>query len=192
MRFARPLLSGAAFLLIAGAAEAHTIGAHGAAFAQGLAHPFGGIDHLLAMVAVGLWSAQLGGRALWAVPAAFVAVMALGGLLGMAGAPLPAELGVAASLLALGLLVAFAARLPVAGAAALVGAFALFHGHAHGTELPAAASALGYGAGFVLATALLHLLGIGAGLALWRGGSRGWLRAGGAAIAAAGLLIVVL
>src|SRR5258708_21754085 len=113
-------------------AAAHTFGAHGAGFAQGIAHPLGGIDHLLAMVAVGLWAAQLGGRALWAVPAAFVAMMAVGGVAGMLGAALPlVEFGISGSLVVLGVLVALAARLPVAVSAVLVGLLALFHGHAH-------------------------------------------------------------
>jgi urease accessory protein len=187
MRLARPLLLAAAFVLVGTHAEAHP-GVHGIAFAQGLAHPFLGLDHVLAMVAVGLWAAQLGGRALWAVPAAFVAAVAVGGALGIVGVALPSvELGIALSLVGLGLMVALRVRPGLALSMALVTLFALFHGHAHGTELPAAAPALGYGAGFVLATALLHLAGIAAGLALRQSF---WLRAGGAAVAAAGLLLV--
>ena len=136
------LLALAALTATASGAAAHTFGAHGAGFAQGLAHPLGGIDHLLAMVAVGLWAAQLGGRALWAVPGAFVAMMVVGGAAGMLGALLPlVEPGIAFSLVVLGILVALAARLPVAISAVLVGLLALFHGHAHGSELPEAASA---------------------------------------------------
>ena len=192
MRLVRTvLLPALPLLLAAGGAEAHTLGAHGAGFASGLAHPFLGLDHVLAMVGVGLWAAQLGGRATWAVPAAFVAVMLVGGALGMAGVALgPVELGIAASLVVLGALVTLGVRLPLAAAAALAGAFALFHGHAHGTELPQAASALGYACGFVIATALLHAAGVAAGMTLWRSAARPWLRLGGAAIAAAGVLIV--
>jgi len=191
--FRTVLLPALALLFAAGGAEAHPLGVHGAGFASGLAHPFLGLDHVLAMVAVGLWAAQLGGRAIWAVPAAFIAVMVAGGALGMAGVALgPVELGIAASLVVLGALVTFGVRLPLAAAAALVGAFALFHGHAHGTELPEAASALGYAGGFVIATALLHATGVAAGRTLWRGAARPWLRLSGAAIAAAGVLIVAL
>jgi urease accessory protein len=191
--FRTMLLPALALLLAAGGAEAHTLGAHGAGFASGLAHPFLGLDHVLAMVAVGLWAAQLGGRAVWAVPAVFVAVMLAGGALGMTGVALgPVELGIAASVVVLGALVTFGVRLPLAAAMALAGAFALFHGHAHGTELPEAASALGYACGFVIATALLHAAGIAAGLTLGRGGARPYLRLSGAAIAAAGVLIIAL
>jgi len=150
-------------LLVAWGAEAHPLHDAGG-WVAGFAHPFLGWDHLLAMIAVGLWAAQLGGRALWILPATFVSVMVCGALLAVAGLALPhVESGIAASLLALGLLVAFAARLPLAVGAALVGAFALFHGHAHGSELPAMTSAWAFGAGFVVATALLHLVGIGIG-----------------------------
>lgn len=174
------------------AAEAHTLGTAGAGLAQGFAHPLGGLDHIVAMVAVGLWAAQLGGRALWAVPATFVAAMALGAGAGVAGLPLPqVELGILGSLLVLGLLVAGAVRMPAAAGAAIIGFFALFHGHAHGSELPEAASAVLYAGGFVLATALLHAAGVALGLAL-RGDRGIWLvRAGGAATAAAGLSLIV-
>jgi urease accessory protein len=134
-------------------------------FGAGFAHPLSGLDHLLAMVAVGLWAAQLGGRARWLVPAAFVGVMALGGALGSTGLTVPGvEQGIAASVLVLGLLVAAAARPPVAAGMALAGGFAVFHGVAHGAEMPASAGGLGYGAGFVLATALLHAAGVNLGL----------------------------
>jgi urease accessory protein len=174
----------------ASGAAAHTFGAHGAGFAQGFAHPLSGIDHLLAMVAVGLWAAQLGGRALWAVPAAFVGMMAVGGILGAVGAPLPmVELGIAGSLVVLGVLVALSSRLPVAVSAALVGLLALFHGHAHGTELPETASALAYGLGFIAATAALHGIGIGIGVSLKRDAARILIRVGGTGIAATGLVL---
>lgn len=177
--------------LAAGTAEAHTGGAGGAGFAQGFSHPLGGLDHLLAMVAVGLWAAQLGGRALWAVPAAFVAMMAVGAVVGWAGVAMPGvEPAIALSVLVLGVAVTTAMRLPAAVGAALVGVFALFHGHAHGSELPEAASILAYGGGFVVATALLH----GAGLALGLASQQrfAWaMRLGGAGVAAAGAMLMI-
>lgn len=133
----------------------------------GFLHPLFGLDHLLAMVAIGLWAAQLGGRALWAVPASFVGVMTLGGIAGMAGLNLPlVETGILLSVLMLGILITFAVRLPAWAGALLVGAFAVFHGHAHGTEMPANLSGWLYAAGFVAATAALHGVGILGGLAL--------------------------
>lgn len=131
----------------------------------GLLHPVSGLDHVLAMVAVGLWGAQLGAPAVWALPVAFPLVMALGGALGLAGVELPwVEPGIALSALVLGLLVLAAARPRPAVAAVVVGVFALFHGHAHGTELPEGASGALYSAGFVVATGTLHALGIALGL----------------------------
>lgn len=188
---ASPVLAAVILAATVSGAAAHTFGAQGAGFAQGFAHPLGGIDHLLAMVAVGLWAAQLGGRALWAVPAAFVGMMAVGGILGAVGAPLPmVEFGIAGSLVVLGVLVTLSSRLPVAVSAALVGFLALFHGHAHGTELPQTASALAYGLGFVAATAALHGLGVTVGVSLKRGAASGALvRIGGAGITATGLLL---
>ncbi len=174
------------------AAEAHTYGAAGAGFLHGLGHPLGGLDHLLAMVAVGLWAAQIGGRALWLVPAAFVAMMLVGGALGMAGIGLPmAEMVVVASVLVLGTLVASASRLPVAAGMAVTGLFALFHGHAHGVEMPEAASPALYGLGFVLTTVALHAIGVGLGLAGRRGVPAILLRLGGGAIAAVGILMLL-
>jgi urease accessory protein len=174
-------------LAFAGAAQAHPGHAEGA-FA-GLAHPFMGLDHLLAMVAVGVWATQLGGRAKWLVPSCFVAVMAAGGALGMSGLALPmVEGGIAASVLLLGLLIAFSVRLPVYASAGLVGVFAVFHGYAHGTEIPALASPWLYGAGFLIATALLHGLGLGVGAGLKK---QGWtVRIAGAAVAACGAWMV--
>ena len=175
-------------------ASAHTgIGAT-TGFLHGFWHPIGGIDHVLAMVAVGLFAAQLGGRALWAVPATFVAVMAAGGALGMAGLALPAvEVGIALSVLVLGLVVLAGRRWPLGLAMALVAVFAVFHGHAHGAEMPIDASGLSYGLGFMLATALLHLAGIGLGIGLGRlaateGGRL--TQASGAAIALAGVVLL--
>lgn len=136
---------------------------HGS-FLAGISHPLSGADHMLAMIAVGLWAAQLGGRARWTVPAAFVSLMTLGFVLAMAGAPLPVvEPAILASVIGLGLLVALAVHVPAAISAALVGFFALFHGHAHGGEL-GAATAFPFGLGFILATAFLHAVGIGLGM----------------------------
>jgi urease accessory protein len=183
-----------AAILLPTAAWAHP--GHGAAvgFVQGFVHPVTGIDHVLAMIAVGLFAANLGGRALWAVPLAFVSVMALGGALGVAGIAVPfVEAGVAGSVIVLGLVVALRWQWPVAGAMALVGVFAIFHGHAHGAEMPVDASGLEYGLGFMLATALLHAAGIGLGLSIAQFG-RTWsprvIQVGGAAMAVAGLGIL--
>lgn len=175
----------------AGAAFAHDQ-ASSFGLVNGLTHPLTGMDHFLAMVAVGIWAAQLGGRAVWAVPATFVAVMTGGALMGFEGLPIPAvELGIAGSVVVLGALVGFGARLPVAAGMAIVSAFALFHGHAHGSELPAATSAIGYSLGFVLATSALHVAGIALGLATGRFAPVTALRFGGAAISLAGLALVV-
>lgn len=161
-------------------------GGHGGthAFSHGTLHPLGGLDHLCAMLAVGLWAAQMGGRALWAVPLTFVGVMALGGAAGMLGWTLPfVEPGIVLSVLLLGVLIAAAVRLPLTASTILVGAFALFHGHAHGTEMPFDASGLAYAAGFVLTTAALHTAGIGVGITLQKLASPVGVRFAGAAIA---------
>lgn len=139
---------------------------HGAAagFLTGLAHPMGGLDHVLAMVAVGLWGAVLGSPAIWLLPIAFPILMAFGGLMGLMGWPLPAvEAGIALSSVVLGAMVLFRVRLPVVIAMLMVGAFALFHGHAHGTELPEGGNAMLYSMGFVVGTGLLHTMGIAFG-----------------------------
>ncbi|HEV7293553.1 MAG TPA: HupE/UreJ family protein [Devosia sp.] len=137
-------------------------GGHAGGFVHGFEHPIGGIDHVLAMVAVGVFAFVLGGRALWAVPLSFVGMMLVGFLLGSAQIGLPhVELGIAASSIAIGALAAAGRSLPVSLAAVLVGIFAVFHGHAHGAEMPADASGLTYGLGFLVATGLLHLIGIG-------------------------------
>ena len=142
-------------------------GHESAGLVDGFVHPLGGIDHIVVMVAVGLLAARLGGRALWLVPASFVAVMAAAGLAGMAGTGLPyAETGIALSVVVLGAIVALGLTMPVAAAMGLVGFCAVFHGYAHGAEMPETASGLAYGAGFVAATALLHGIGIGLGLTL--------------------------
>ncbi len=160
----------ALFALSPSLAFAHPGHGEAAGLVHGFLHPIGGLDHVLAMVAVGLFAAHLGGRALWAVPATFVALMAAGGALGMAGLVLPhVELGIAASVVALGAAVALRqVRWPLAAAMAMVGAFAVFHGFAHGAEMPESASGLAYAAGFMAATALLHAAGIGLGFAMER------------------------
>jgi len=173
-----------------GTALAHAPGAGEGGLAAGFAHPLLGLDHVMAMVAVGLWASQLGGRALWLVPASFVAVMAVGAALAQATALPAVELGIIGSLVVLGALVAFSARLPVAAGALTVGIFALFHGHAHGAEMPAGSAAL-FAFGFVAATAVLHGIGVAAGL-YWCRTASGWLvRASGAAVAATGLVLLI-
>lgn len=155
--------------------------------ATGFLHPISGLDHVVAMVAVGLWGGILGGSALWLLPILFPLAMAVAGAAGAAGIPLPGvEVGIALSGVVLGLAVLFSLRPALPVALAMVGVFAVFHGHAHGTELPASANPLEYAVGFVVATGLLHLAGIGIGaLAQWPAG-RIAVRATGAAIAMAG------
>lgn len=164
---------------------------HGAAgFASGLAHPLTGFDHLLAMVAVGLWAVQLGGRAVWTVPLTFVSVMTLGAVLGMSGIALPfVETGILASVLILGVLIAASVRMPLAASAVIVGVFALVHGNAHGAEMPVNASGLVYALGFVSVTALLHLTGIGWGLAMKHFATKTVVRYTGGSIAALGVYL---
>lgn len=170
-------------------AFAHTgIGMFGeSGFAAGFAHPLFGMDHLLAMLGIGIWGAQLGGRASWLVPASFVGVMIGGAALALSGAGLPmVEFGIGGSVLVIGGLIAFGARLPLALAMGLAGLFALFHGHAHGTELPGFAHSAAYGAGFVVATAILHAAGFGIAFVLQSQAARLPLRIGGAAMAVVG------
>ena len=180
-----------AMLFVAGLASpalAH-VGEHAGGLASGLAHPFTGLDHVLAMAAVGLWASQLGRRAMWLLPAIFPAVMAAGAVIGMNGIALPwVEIGIAASVLVLGAAVAFGWQVPVVSSAAIVAVFALFHGYAHGSELPAATSALGYGAGFIAATIALHVIGLGIGVLARR---PVMLRTAGGAIAAIGFVLLV-
>jgi urease accessory protein len=181
-----------ALMLLAQPALAHTEVGVAGGLLSGFLHPILGPDHVIAMVAVGLWGAFLGMPAIWVLPVVFPLVMAFGGVLGVLGVPLPGvEFGIALSAVALGAMVAFAARPPLWVAALLVGAFAIFHGHAHGTELPGAANPLAYGIGFVVATGLLHLTGIAFGLLVrWPVGERA-VRAGGGLIACAGLYFLV-
>lgn len=192
----RALIALATLLASAAApALAHTGAGSVSGFAAGFGHPMGGLDHMLAMIAVGLLGASLGGRWMWALPATFIAVMVVGGIAGMSGAPLPlVELGIKGSVVVLGLAIVFGANVTGVAAAALVGVFALFHGHAHGTEMPASVAALEYGAGFVAATALLHAAGLGIGLSSgFLSGRTGVLarQAGGGAIAALGLVVLL-
>ena len=177
--------------VIAWPAIAHEQQGQAAGFVTGLLHPVSGLDHVLAMVAVGLWGAQLGAPAIWLLPVTFPLVMAFGGFLGLIGVPLPGvELGIATSAILLGAMVALQARPPLALAALLVAFFAVFHGHAHGTELPAGQSGLLYSVGFVVATGLLHAVGISIGLVhRWPAG-RILLRAGGAAVSLAGVFFL--
>jgi urease accessory protein len=159
----------ATFAVSATPAFAHPDVGHLTGFAHGFVHPLGGADHVLAMIAVGLLAARLGGAALALVPLSFLAMMAAGGVLGAAGIPMPlAETGIGLSVVALGASLALQLRIPLVGAMAFAGLCAMFHGHAHGSEMPAFASAFGYGAGFVLATGLLHLAGIAVGLGFAR------------------------
>lgn len=170
-------------------ALAHTgQGDIGGGFLAGVLHPVTGLDHVVAMVAVGLWGAQLGKPAIWVLPVIFPLVMALGGVVGALGLGLPAiEIGIALSAIVLGLMVLLAARPPVWVAGILVGIFAIFHGYAHGAELPPSANLFYYAIGFVIATGALHLVGIVIGTVIrWPAGAR-VVRAGGAAIAGAGV-----
>ena len=184
----------AALTMVPALASAHTGVGSTLGFAHGFGHPIGGIDHILAMVAVGIFAANLGGRALWAVPLTFMALMAVGGALGIAGMPLPfVEVGIALSIVVLGLVVAVRYEWPVAAAMTLVGLFAIVHGHAHGTEMPVDASGAAYALGFVLATGLLHIVGVAIGVGIRGAGERYSYRiaqAGGVAVAFAGVLVL--
>ena len=185
-----PRVALVAILLAASCATAwgHEAAGSAAGFVSGFTHPIVGWDHVVAMVAVGVWGALLGAPAIWMLPVLFPLIMAAGGALGVAGVELPAvEAGIAVSAIVLGAMVAAALQPPLWVALLMVGVFAVFHGHAHGTELPEAASPLTYSAGFVVATGLLHVAGIGIGsLVRWPAG-RIAVRAVGAAIALAGV-----
>ena len=161
---------------------------------HGLMHPISGFDHVLAMVAVGVLAALLGGRAIWLVPTSFVAMAAVGGVLGMHCVPVPfVEFGISASVILLGLAIALQAKLPLGWTAGLVGLFGLYHGYAHGAGMPADASGIAYGVGFLAATAMLHIAGIGLGLGiaqLAKSSATRFARAGGAAIAVAGVALL--
>ena len=173
--------------LSAGPAFAHTGVGSTASFAAGVAHPLNGIDHIAVMVAVGLWAALRGGCALWVWPATFVGAMVIGGALGMAHVPLPlVESAILASVVALGILVALMIDLPVRAGALVIGAFAVFHGHAHGSEVAETVSAAEFMAGFAMATVSLHVLGIGVALRINRVQALPVIRVAGLACVLAG------
>lgn len=193
MRTSLKLIAGVGLALIAApAAQAHGVGLHSHGLAAGLGHPFAGLDHVLAMTAVGAYAAQQGGRALWAVPAAFATLLVAGGAMAMLGVALPGvEAGILASLVALGLLVAGVARLPLGAGLGLVSVAALFHGHAHGAELPLGTMPVTYAVGFSLASLVLMGAGMALGLGARHSGVREkLLRAGGVAMAATGLALL--
>ncbi len=180
-----------AFALLPAAAHAHAQVGEASGFATGFFHPLTGLDHIIAMVAVGLWGAQLGSPAIWMLPVTFPLVMALGGFLGLIGVPLPGvEIGIALSGVLLGAAVMTESSPPLYVAAALVAVFAICHGHAHGAELPPGTSGLIYSIGFVVATGLLHACGIGVGtIHRWSYG-RLALRALGGLISAGGVFFL--
>ena len=188
------ILGGLAGLAFPATAFAHSGAGETSGLTHGFMHPVGGMDHVLAMVSVGFLAYVLGGHALWLVPAAFVAMMAAGGSLGMSGFDMPfVEAGIGLSIIVIGMAAALGQKMPVAAAMALVGGFAIFHGFAHGAEMPQDASGVSYGIGFMLATALLHAAGIAVCFAAARvmGRQSLWAaRAGGGAAALAGVVIV--
>jgi len=183
------------FAVTTNPALAHTGIGSVVGFTAGFGHPLGGLDHILAMVAVGILAAQLGGRAIWIVPAAFVGMMLVGTVLGMMGVGVPfVEQGIVGSVIILGAVVAVGRRLPMVLAVTLVGLLAVFHGHAHGTEMPVTVGGLAFGTGFAAATILLHAIGVGMGIGAQKASARlapTAVRIGGAAIAAAGLALGV-
>jgi urease accessory protein len=180
------------FLFLPGTALAHPGVGAATGFMHGFSHPISGADHLLAMVAVGLWASQIGGRALWAVPCTFVGVMVLGGVLGATGVAVPfVEEGILVSILILGVLIAGAFKLPLVYSSLIVGLFAIFHGHAHGAEMPASTEAASYAAGFAVATAMLHVAGIGLGMLLQKTNLQLISRVAGGAIALSGVYLAI-
>lgn len=191
MNFLAWLLVLSVYMFWAPSAQAHMQQGQAVGFVTGLSHPWSGLDHILAMIAVGLWGAQLGNPALWLLPVTFPMVMAIGAMLGLMGMPLPGiEMGIAVSAIILGGMVLGEARPKLAVAAILVGFFAIFHGHAHGTELPAGQSGLLYSMGFVMATGILHGIGITIGLAhRWPAGKLA-IRGAGAFISVMGLFFL--
>ncbi|MFA6112530.1 MAG: HupE/UreJ family protein [Sphingomonas sp.] len=178
--------------LAAAPAEAHSGTGLAGGFAAGFAHPFGGVDHLLAMASVGLWGAFLGRPLVYLLPVVFPLMMVVGAMLGMTGVPLPSvETGIALSVLVLGGCIALAFRAPVWLAIMIVALFAIFHGYAHGRELPSAADPAGYSLGFVLATGLIHIAGIALGLLKAGPSGEVTIRVAGGAIGLAGLAFLV-
>ncbi len=185
------LAASPALALASTAAYAHTGEGVSGGFVGGFTHPIFGPDHVVAMVAVGLWGAFLGAPAIWLLPVVFPLVMAFGGAAGILGLPLPGvEIAIAVSAIVLGAMVALAARPPLVFAALIVGAFAIFHGHAHGAELPPGADAVAFSVGFVVATGSLHLTGIAFGLLTRWPAGRLAVRAAGGAIALAGIVFL--
>jgi len=171
--------------------HAHVEGGQAAGFITGLQHPWSGLDHVLAMIAVGLWGAQLGSPALWLLPIAFPMMMAMGAMMGLMGIPVPGvEIGIALSAIVLGTMILAEVRPKLAIALAMVGVFAIFHGHAHGTELPAGQSGLLYSMGFVIATGCLHAVGIALGLVNGLPAGKLALRGAGTFIAAMGVVFL--
>lgn len=185
-------LTAAALVLVSGMTFAHSGHEDVSSFMSGLSHPLGGFDHLLAMLAIGLWASSMGGRALWAVPAAFVLAMLAGGSLAVAGLNVPfVEQGILLSVIVLGVLVLGAKRLPVLACMMIAGGFAVFHGAAHGSEMPINANSVEYALGFVFATASLHTLGLGLGQFMTGFASPLMMRISGSMIAVAGLFLSI-
>ncbi len=181
-----------ALFLVPTLAHAHPLPGDPQGLHEGFIHPFTGLDHLLAMVAVGLWAAQQSNRARWLIPMSFVSVMALGGWLGMKGIAFSGvETGIALSLLVLGGFIAMKARFTTAGSIAVVGFFALFHGYAHGHEMPASVGAAAFSSGFIAATILLHLVGMALGSWLQLNSRQPLLRLSGAVIALCSVFFLV-
>ena len=197
-KLTKTLLAAATAILTPGVAFAHTGVGDTSGFIHGFGHPISGLDHILAMVMVGVFAWQLGGRALWLVPMTFLVIMSVGGALGIAGIGVPfVEIGIALSVVVLGAIVAFNVKAPIAAAMGLVGLFAIFHGHAHGAEIPEDAAGVAYVTGFMIATALLHLAGITAGFLIGRAGEHYGsvlvrMAGGFASVAGLGLLIGIL
>lgn len=169
---------------------AHPLSGTQSGFSNGFFHPLSGLDHILAMLAVGIWAVQMGGKAKWIIPISFVVLMTIGGALGMNNINLPfAEIGILVSVIVLGVLILAGVRLPVLVSSVLVGVFALCHGHAHGAELPAAASGVAYAIGFALTTIVLHLSGIGFGAAVNKFANERIVKFSGALIVLMGLFL---
>ncbi len=169
---------------------AHTGVGDTSGFIHGFSHPIGGLDHMLAMVAVGLWASQLGGKSLYAVPMAFVGMMLVGGIIAFLNISLPyIETAILTSVIVLGSMIAFGVKANFLISSLIVGSFAIFHGYAHGAEMPVEAGSLAYSAGFVLATSILHIIGILIGLSLAKLQTSNFTRIGGGVIATSGLLL---
>jgi urease accessory protein len=184
-------LAAAGMVLMPTVALAHTGVGNTSGFVDGFGHPISGLDHVLAMLIVGVFAWQLGGRALWLVPMTFVGVMAVGGMLGVAGIGIPfVEIGIALSVVVLGAIVAFDVKAPIAMAMGVVGLFAMFHGHAHGAEIPENAGGVAYAAGFMIATAILHLAGISIGFLIGTADKR-LVRLAGGLTTVAGVVLLV-